>query len=106
MASVGAFYLLQQKFVEHARNFLRVGVVAGIAASLWQCFPAAIYMASTWRATTSDHGSHGRLFKSQTGAPIVILGQPDQDISGSTIPSSPTSVELSYLRNDHAEVQG
>jgi cytochrome bd-type quinol oxidase subunit 1 len=29
MAGVGAFYLLQQKFVEHARIFLRVGVVAG-----------------------------------------------------------------------------
>src|SRR6266478_5112699 len=27
MANVGAFYLLQQKFVEHARIFLRVGVV-------------------------------------------------------------------------------
>jgi len=40
MASVGAFYLLQQKFVEHAHIFLRVGVVAGIAASLWQVFPS------------------------------------------------------------------
>src|SRR5206468_6597499 len=40
MAGVGAFYLLQQKFVKHARIFLRVGVVAGIAASLWQVFPS------------------------------------------------------------------
>src|SRR5260370_22829662 len=40
MAGVGAFYLLQQKFVEHARIFLRVGVVAGIAASLWPGFPS------------------------------------------------------------------
>src|SRR5260370_5315202 len=40
MAGVGAFYLLQQKFVEHARIFLRAGVVAGIAAFLWQAFPS------------------------------------------------------------------
>src|SRR6266403_51831 len=40
MAGVGAFYLLQQRFVEHAHIFLRVGVVAGIAASLWQVFPS------------------------------------------------------------------
>jgi hypothetical protein len=39
MAGVGAFYLLLQKFVEHGRIFLRVGVVAEIDASLWQVFP-------------------------------------------------------------------
>src|SRR5258708_9284502 len=41
MAGVGAFYLLQPKLEEHARIFLRVGVIAGIAGSLRQRFPSA-----------------------------------------------------------------
>src|ERR1700732_1765869 len=80
MAGVGAFYLLQQKFVEHARIFLRVGVVAGIAASLWQVFPSGDlhgkYLARNQPVTTAAMEG---LFKSQTGAPIVIIGQPDEE---------------------------
>src|SRR5437660_5736487 len=80
MAGVGAFYLLQQKFVEHARIFLGVGVVAGIAASLWQVFPSGDlhgkYMARNQPVTAAAMEG---LFKSQTGAPIVILGQPDEE---------------------------
>jgi cytochrome bd-type quinol oxidase subunit 1 len=37
MVGVGAYYLLQQKFVEHARIFLRVGVIAGIAVTPTPC---------------------------------------------------------------------
>ena len=71
MAGVGAFYLLQQEFVEHGR-FLRVGVVAGIAASLWQVFPSGDlhgkYLARNQPVTTAAMEG---LFKSQTGAPIT-----------------------------------
>jgi cytochrome bd ubiquinol oxidase subunit I len=80
MAAVGAFYLLQQKFVEHARIFLRVGVIAGILACVFQIFPSGDlhgkYMARTQPVTTA--GMEG-LFKTETGAPLVILGQPDEE---------------------------
>ena len=80
MAGVGAFYLLDQRFVENGRIFLRVGVVAGIAASLWQVFPSGDlhgkYMVRHQPVTTAAMEG---LFKSQTGAPIVILGQPDEE---------------------------
>src|SRR5262249_9976881 len=39
MAALGAFYLLEGKFVEHARVFLRVGVIAGVIFSIVQIFP-------------------------------------------------------------------
>jgi len=61
MAGVGAFYLLQQKFVEHARIFLRMGVVAGIAASLWQVFP-----------TGDLHGKYMARNKPVTTAPLML----------------------------------
>ena len=42
MASVGAFYLLWGKFVEHGRIFVRVGVVAGLIFSVCSCFRPAM----------------------------------------------------------------
>ena len=103
MAAVGAFYLLQQQFEAHARTFLRVGVVAGIAASLWQVFPSGDlhgkYLARNQPVTTAAMEG---LFKSQTGAPIVIFLP-----TGRGTPADRQShhrkqgVELSHLRNHH-----
>src|SRR5579872_859018 len=39
MASVGAFYLLNQKHEEHGRIFVRTGVIAGLIFSVMQVFP-------------------------------------------------------------------
>jgi cytochrome d ubiquinol oxidase subunit I len=108
MAGVGGFYLLLQKFVEHGRIFLRVGVVAGIAASLWQVFPSGDlhgkYMARNQPVTTAAMEG---LFKSQTGAPIVILGQPDEEHQRIDNPIIANKV-LSFLiyGTTTAEVQG
>ncbi len=80
MAAVGAYYLLSRQFEEHARVFVRVGVIAGLLASLWQIFPSGDlhgkYMARQQPVTTAAMEG---LFKTEKGAPIVILGQPDQE---------------------------
>jgi cytochrome bd ubiquinol oxidase subunit I len=80
MAAVGAFYLLENKFVEQARIYLRVGVVAGILACLFQVFPSGDlhgkYVAHHQPATTAAMEG---LFETQSGAPMVILGQPDTE---------------------------
>jgi cytochrome d ubiquinol oxidase subunit I len=78
MTGIGAFYLLQSQHVEHARIFVRVGVVAGCIASLIMIFPTgdrqgkniAIYQPATLAAMEG-------LFETVEGAPIAILGQPD-----------------------------
>src|SRR6202047_270412 len=38
MSSVGAFYLLENRFREHGRIFVRVGVIAGVIACVTQIF--------------------------------------------------------------------
>jgi len=78
MTGIGAFYLLQSQHAEHARIFVRVGVVAGCIASLIMIFPTgdrqgkniAIYQPATLAAMEG-------LFETVEGAPIAILGQPD-----------------------------
>ena len=79
MAATGAFYLLEDRFTEHARVFLRVGVTAGLLFSAMQIFPTGDlhgrYMAQNQPATTAAMEG---LFKTEKGAPIVLIGQPDE----------------------------
>ena len=78
MAATGAYYLLEGRATEHARTFLRVGVIAGILACVLQIFPTGDmhgrYMATYQPAVVA--GMEG-LFHTEAGAPVVLLGQPD-----------------------------
>jgi cytochrome d ubiquinol oxidase subunit I len=80
MAATGAYYLLEGAFPDHARIFLRVGVVAGAMASIVQVFPTGDLhgrMMARYQPVTT--AAMEGLFKSEVGAPIVILGQPDAE---------------------------
>ena len=78
MASVGAFYLLWGNFQEYGRIFVRVGVIAGLIATVLQLFPTgdsqgrmiAFKQPVTLAAMEA-------LFDTQPGAPLVLIGQPD-----------------------------
>jgi len=108
MSAVGAYYLVEKKFVEHGRVFLRMGVIAGVIACILQVFPTGDlhgrYMA--WHQPATTAAMEG-LFKSETGAPMVILGQPN--VEHQTI-DNPLVVNkaLSFLIYGHttAEVRG
>ena len=80
MSAIAAYYLLEDKFVEEARAFLRVGVIAGAAACVIQIFPTGDmhgkFMAAHQPVTVAAMEG---LFKTEAGAPIVILGQPDAE---------------------------
>ncbi|HET6844009.1 MAG TPA: cytochrome ubiquinol oxidase subunit I [Candidatus Angelobacter sp.] len=80
VSAAGAYYLLEEKFQEYGRMFLRVGVIGGVIFCLLQVFPTGDlhgrYMARYQPVTTAAMEG---LFKSETGAPIVILGQPDEE---------------------------
>ena len=108
MAAVGAFYLLAGKHKQHATIFLRLGVIAGVLASCFQVFPSGDlhgkYMARHQPVTTAAMEG---LFKSETGAPIVIIGQPDVEHERIDNPIRVGKV-LSFLvyGTPTAEVQG
>ncbi len=78
MAAVGAFYLLENKFSEYGRIFVKVGVIAGIISCITQIFPTGDlhgrYMAQHQPAAVAAMEG---LFHTQKGAPIVLMGQPD-----------------------------
>lgn len=108
MSSVGALYVLQGGNQEHGRTFLKVGVVAGVISCAMQIFPTGDlhgkYMAKHQPAAVA--GMEG-LFKSEKGAPLVILGQPDVEAQRIDNPIAVNKV-LSFLiyGTTAAEVKG
>jgi len=78
MSAVGAFYLLNRRFEEYGRIFLRVGVWAGFTCSVLQVFPTGDlhgrYLAEHQPITTAAMEG---LFRTEKGAPMVLMGQPD-----------------------------
>ncbi len=78
MASIGALYLLTKRFEEHAKAFVRVGVMVGLCATIFQIAPtgdAQGRMLSEHQPVTL--AAMEGLFTTQQGAPIAIVGQPD-----------------------------
>ena len=78
MAAVGAYYLIEKQHEEFGRAFLRVGVIAGFIFCMLQIFPTGDlhgrYLAKHQPAAMA--GMEG-LFKTEKGAPLAIMGQPD-----------------------------
>jgi cytochrome d ubiquinol oxidase subunit I len=78
MAAVGAFYLLSHKFETGGRIFLRVAVIVGVFAAVFQLFPTGdeqgVFIAHDQQPTLAAMEG---LFKTSNGAPLAILGQPD-----------------------------
>jgi cytochrome bd ubiquinol oxidase subunit I len=80
MAAVGAYYLLEKRDVYYGKIFVKVGVIAGIIASALIIFPTGDlhgkYVAAHQPAAMAAMEG---LFKTETGAGIVLIGQPNEE---------------------------
>ena len=108
MAGLGAFYVLGRRHEEYGRVFLKVGVIAGVLASIWMLFPTGHFSSEQ----VAEHqpvslAAMEGLFESERQAGVVLIGQPD--IENRTI-ENPIIIPraLSYLiyQNWNAEVKG
>jgi cytochrome d ubiquinol oxidase subunit I len=108
MASVGAFYQLMGKYSEHARIFLRTGVVAGAIAVVAMLFPTGDgqgRMVANHQPVTL--AAMEGLFDSSEGAPLALLGQPDTDSMTLDNPLLvPNALSFLTYRRWGAEVKG
>src|SRR6266849_9550665 len=108
MAAVGALYVLQGRDGDYGKIFLKVGVVAGLISCIAQIFPTGDlhgkYMARHQPVAVA--GMEG-LFRSEKGAPIVLMGQPDVEAQRIDNPLAVNKV-LSFLiyGTTAAEVRG
>jgi cytochrome bd ubiquinol oxidase subunit I len=78
MAGLGAYYLLVKQHIDYARLFVSLGVIVGLIASLFQLYPSGDL--EGLQVTTHQPAklaSMEGLFQTESGAGIVIIGQPD-----------------------------
>jgi cytochrome d ubiquinol oxidase subunit I len=108
MSAVGAFYVLDKRHAETGQIFLRIGVIAGLLSCIAQIFPTGDlhgrYVAKYQPAAIA--GMEG-LFRTQRGAPIMLMGQPDMEQQRIDNPLAVNNV-LSFLiyGTTAAEVKG
>ena len=108
MAAVGAFYLLEGRKQDFGRMFLKVGVIAGVIASIVIIFPTGdLHGKYVARNQPAAIAAMEGLFKSETGAGIVLMGQPNEETGEIDNPIVVNNV-LSFLiyGTTKAEVQG
>ncbi len=81
MAGIGAFYLLGKK--EHAawgKLFLRIGVIAGVFASILMAFPTGDQQAKNIdKYQKPTMAAMEGIFHTQKNAPIFFIGQPNME---------------------------
>ncbi len=108
MAATGAFYLLDGKHVEYGKLFLKVGVIAGLASCIVQIFPTGdLHGRAVAKYQPAAMAGMEGLFRTEKGAPIVLMGQPDIEHEKIDNPIAANKV-LSFLiyGTTSAEVQG
>ncbi|HUD98642.1 MAG TPA: cytochrome ubiquinol oxidase subunit I [Bryobacteraceae bacterium] len=108
MAAVGAFYLLVKRQETFGRTFVRLGVIAGIAATVLMLFPTGDKqgenVASLQPPTLA--AMEGQ-FTTEAGAPLALIGQPDVDKQRLDNPLLvPRALSFLTYRRWKAEVKG
>lgn len=78
MTGMGAYYLLAGQHIDYGRIFVTIGMIAGLIASIIQLYPSGD-MAGRQVAQLQPVklAAMEGLFQTQSGAGIVIIGQPD-----------------------------
>ena len=78
MTGLGAYYLLAKRDINYGRMFVTIGVVAGLISSAFQLYPSGDMEGNqvTQYQPTKLAAMEG-LFHTESGAGIVIIGQPD-----------------------------
>jgi cytochrome d ubiquinol oxidase subunit I len=108
MAAVGAFYLLDGREPVYGRIFLKVGVAAGFISSVLIIFPTGdLHGKYVARNQPAAIAAMEGVFRSETGAGIVLMGQPNEETGQIDNPIVVNNV-LSYLiyGTTKAEVKG
>jgi cytochrome bd ubiquinol oxidase subunit I len=108
MAAVGAFYVLRSDQHDYGRLFLRLGISAAFAASIWQLFPTGDRQGQLLaKHQPVTLAAMEGLFKSESGAPLALVGQPNTDLERLDNPLFiPRALSFLTHRRWEAEVKG
>ena len=107
VAALGAFYVLSKRQIEYGKLFVKTGVVAAVVGSVLMLVTGDLQGRMLAKHQPVTLAAMEGLFKTERGAPIVLIGQPnvpEQKIDNAV--SIPNALSfLTYQRWD-AEVKG
>jgi len=108
VASLGAFYVLSNRNAEWGRSFLKVGICAGLIATVIVAFPTgdqqSVNVAHNQPAALAAMEG---LFQSSETAPLAIIGQPDTENQRLDNPLQvPRALSFLTTRNWRGKVKG
>ncbi len=108
MAAVGAFYLLGGRHAPYGRMFVRLGVVVGLPATIFMAFPTGDGQGKmVARHQPATLAAMEGLFRTEQGAPLVLVGQPDVENMRLDNPLEiPRLLSFLTYRRWEAEVRG
>jgi cytochrome bd ubiquinol oxidase subunit I len=80
VAAVGAFYILDGRMADFGRIFVKVGVISGFISTIAIIFPTGdLHGKYVARHQPAAIAAMEGLFKSEAGAGIVLVGQPNEE---------------------------
>ena len=108
MAAIGSFYLLSGQYPVHAKTFLRTGVVAGAIASALIIFPTGHGNArQVFEQQPLKGAAFEGLFKSERGAGLYLVGQPNLETMTIDNPIEiPSALSFLVYSELYAQVKG
>ncbi|MCS6297551.1 MAG: cytochrome ubiquinol oxidase subunit I [Nitrospira sp.] len=108
MAAVGALYLLADRHLAHAKTYVRTGVVAGALASILLITPTGHESArQVFEHQPIKGAAFEGLFRSERGADILLIGQPNLETMTIDNPLVvPSALSLLVYYDLYAKVKG
>ncbi len=108
MSAVGAFYILSGIHTDYAKTFLRTGIAAAALASVLLLYPTGDGNArQVFEHQPVKGAAFEALFRSETGAGVVIIGQPNMETLTLDNPLViPRALSLLLAHHGGAEVKG
>jgi cytochrome d ubiquinol oxidase subunit I len=80
VAAVGAYYVLAHRDVEYGKIFIRIGIMAGVAASIFVAFPTGdAQVKNVYQHQPVTFAGMEGVFETKEGMELIILGQPDME---------------------------
>jgi len=107
VAGIGAWYLLKNRDIEPARALLRVSLIAFIATAFLQFGTGHAHAVQVAKTQPAKMASFEALWKTQTGAPMSIIGIPDPEAKKTHAEIAiPKLLSLAIYFDPDAKVQG
>jgi cytochrome d ubiquinol oxidase subunit I len=108
MGAVGAYYLIEGRLENYGRIFVKVGVIAGLIASLLIIVPTGdLHGKYVARHQPASLAAMEGLFKTENGAGFVVFGQPNEETGQIDNPIViPNVLSILIYGNPWAEVTG